>query len=179
MPDALIHKPFAIWLTPQKEHADYCTGLIENLCVKLQTPVFTPHCTLVSGVSTDLNAISEKTEALLGDGFKPITLACKKISVSDDFFKAIYIECSKTIALINLFETFRTVIEETRANVLSPHLSLAYTNAELKVKKVLAATLVLQLSHVTFNSVSVVHPANPELGWYDIAHWNVLFTKEL
>jgi 2'-5' RNA ligase len=175
VPDALTAdwRPFAVWLIPEKNQAKYLSGILAYLSQEYKTPVFEPHCTLVSGRCTDIASVKSAVEAVSGNTRK-ITLKTHGITCTDDFFKTVLIELEVTAHLEQVFQNFKTAVPGIRTQSLYPHISLLYKDMDREKKEALADSLEIPLDEITFDTVKIMRPTDREKEWYAIDGWQTV-----
>lgn len=180
MPNAIaeIKRPFAIWLMPDIKGCAYLTEVITHLCKTYSGRPFKPHLTLISGLCSSIEQIISK----LSNSIKsvlPLELSINKIDYSEDFFKALYIVFNSSKELDNTYALVKTSISENQQKSFLPHVSLLYSDIDIKQKKRIAQSITLDIITILFNTVSVVRPMNTKKGWHDIESWKIICKKKL
>ncbi len=168
---------FAVWLIPEKKQATYLSGIITYFAQEYESPVFKPHCTLISGKTADINAV-KAIVAEVSRSVSKITMITADITCTDFFFRALAINLSVTSRLEQVFTGFRTAIPDNHSESLTPHISLLYKNLDESERAMLADTEV-PLDRITFDALKLVRPTDREREWYAVESWQTVSEHRL
>jgi 2'-5' RNA ligase len=180
MPDAVkaATVPFAVWLLPEKKCAATLSEIISNLSRDNKTTPFNPHLTLISG---SCSSVEQTKKILLHTvrSLSPVTLSVKKLHCSEEYFKTIFLHLSNSDDLEKYRKKMIAALPGNHSQHFLPHVSLLYSNMDLKDKKELLSSIKLSIKTILFDSASLVYPSNKLRGWYDITRWKIIFTEKL
>eukprot|EP01111_Echinosteliopsis_oligospora_P011140 TRINITY_DN3600_c0_g1_i1.p1 TRINITY_DN3600_c0_g1~~TRINITY_DN3600_c0_g1_i1.p1 ORF type:complete len:186 (-),score=46.52 TRINITY_DN3600_c0_g1_i1:61-618(-) len=125
-------KKYSIWLEPNTKSLLYegLAEIIQYISKKYNSPLFTPHVTLIGNVQADSNQeIIQKMDEFVKKT-KPFTQKLTpNLHDSDEYFRALYVEVEKGAELVNAFksasEFFKMSLD---VDSFTPHVSLTYGN---------------------------------------------------
>lgn len=167
----------SVWLVPDEEDKKYLGQIIEDLGIRYNAPLFTPHLTLFGDLTIDL----ENLKAVVNEVFKNVkTFGIKKTRVnqSEKFFKTVFIEFEIDENLTNLFTAISRKTDNRDIYTFKPHLSLIYKIMTEKEKINIIKGLKIK-DEFTIGSVYVNAPKKGSNDFMDVKGWRVLYEKEL
>lgn len=170
--------PGSFWLVPDKGTRAFFRDLIEDLSREYHAPIFTPHVTLYSGEGMDPLKTCREVAALLAT-VPPLELEVMETATSDAFFRTFVVRLGKNKAVTRLRRRLAGLAEERRSRPFEPHLSLLYQRLTPAARELLPARYPIDVQRIGFDEVWLVTPANPDLGWRDVASWRVRGRFEL
>ena len=122
---------YCIWLTFD---ASDLTEIIIKLARKYNSPVFLPHCTLVSKTDISLPKLKSAIINLISK-YKPIEVHPVKIGYTNNLWRALYINLKEKQILTKWHEYVCDLLSINYDNDYLPHISLMYNTVSLREKK--------------------------------------------
>lgn len=116
---------YSLWLEPSEDFASEFQERINELSQLHGTPAFSPHVTLVGGVTTsEKEAVSATKE--LASSLKPFELELTKADYLDRFYQSLFVHVAETDQLLNLRKKALHFFNISDAGEYMPHMSLLY-----------------------------------------------------
>lgn len=117
---------YSIWLMPDKLATERFQKVIASLSEIHQSPIFTPHITLLSGIQevNDLHYYKISVLAALTQAFDVLI---GKLSSTSFYYKALFLNTQRNEQLYKLQSEVAAIFPAV-AYEFAPHLSLLYTN---------------------------------------------------
>ena len=81
----------SIWLCPDYENELYLQNIINNLSHNYNSPIFSPHCTLVSGLKFDKYELENIIDISI-QNIEPIIVKSNRIGFANILWKTLFIE---------------------------------------------------------------------------------------
>jgi 2'-5' RNA ligase len=167
----------AYWLIPSEPAHSYLQGFINQLAQRYNAPVFEPHVTVHAGVNC-ADAVDEVLSNA-SQGCKQIVLRALEVSDSSEFIKTLFLQFAPTTELQQLNQSIRTAAQDSSDYQLNPHLSLLYQRMSIQERRVLARSIEIPFSEVTFDSLKAVRCISPTRSRADVEAWHVVAEKPL
>ena len=167
----------AYWLIPIEPA--YCSfqGIINDLAVRYDAPVFEPHMTI--HVGADRADAASRALADAAHECTRIALTPTRIDQSDEFTKTLFVEFAMTAELRQLNELIRNIAHASSQYELKPHLSLLYNKMAAESRRDLAASIKVPLREVTFGAIKAVRCVSPTKSGADVEAWHVVAAASL
>ncbi len=115
---------YSLWLVPEGVVLEYLQGIILDLSMKYETPMFEPHVTLIGEMNCGLGEASEYASQIarrLRPFYVELGMPCR----GDTYFKALFAEIKETPELMEANKIAQEVCGTKQA--YKPHLSLLYS----------------------------------------------------
>lgn len=125
---------------PRDDDARKISTIIHELAARFRATEFDPHLTLFAGKLApvgDVPAILRHVAAT----FPPLSLRTAGLAHSDEFTKALFIECERTEAVVGLSGAIREYFDADAVYELNPHVSLLYAKVSAPERQRLLAEL--------------------------------------
>lgn len=137
VPDGRIAKGVSLWLMPEGEARARLARCIDRLAVRLATPSFPPHVTLLPGLDAPVDSVLDAV-AELARGLPPFEVRLSGVEGSDDHFRCLYarVEVSSPLGAAHARAVRRLVPPGPLP--FEPHLSLVYGTLDAGTKAALA-----------------------------------------
>ena len=142
----------AFWLVPAPPEREYFAGLIHQLALELEAPVFEPHLTVYATASGSFDPV----EVLQEVSAAPIRFSVTGVEHSDRFTKCLFVNFESEGALQELCDRFRARCGDLQDYELKPHLSLVYKNLPTAIREKLASEVDVLLTEVNFDVLRVI-----------------------
>lgn len=124
---------YSLWLEPSGQAAYELQERIKNLSEKYGTPLFSPHVTLLGGISATETKMIPIADTLVSS-VEPFELECTKAGYLDTFYQALFIHVKETNQLKALRQNACRLFDIEDQGYM-PHLSLLYGNLSQKQKE--------------------------------------------
>ena len=171
---------FAVWLVPNKYHAELLRRVIAELSRNHDTEAFTPHVTLFTGQENSTDVLRSRLIKLAGSlGEKELKIPVAGYKHSNDFFKTYYLNMEKPDALDALAKRARALADLPSDYTFKPHLSLIYKEMDARKRRKLEDEVEDPPAEICCDRLFLVKPGNAEAGWRDVAAWRVLDMRNL
>ena len=125
---------YAIWYIFERNDEEKIKKNIIEISERYKTPVFLPHITAYGLIKTDLESI-EKSVLESIKNIKPFTVKKKSISVSNNFWKTVFIEFENNSNMIEINKKLEKKFLKFSKYTFEPHTSLIYKNMNLEEKQ--------------------------------------------
>ncbi len=124
-------------------------------------------------------AAAEKALSRAAHECQPINLKTLQIDYSDEFIKTLFVQFALKTHLPQLNEIIRNTAQDSSRYELNPHLSLLYKNVSIQTRRLLARSIKVPFSEVSFDSLKAVRCVSPTQSRSDVEAWRVVGTTEL
>ncbi len=127
---------YSLWLEPTGEIAYKLQQRIKELSQKYNTPIFSPHVTLLGGLTASQTELVPLVNTL-ASSMAPFNLKLSKAGYLNTFYQALFIHVEQDQALTNLHAKACRLIDcpDEYKNHYMPHLSLLYGELSQKEKE--------------------------------------------
>ena len=132
---------------------------------------FIPHITLISNLDYSPIFLSQKVKNI-AKMIPPFKIYYKEVDYLDDFFQSFFISIKKNSDLNHAREIALLNFPEIKAKY-HPHLSLAYGNIDLKIKKSLKKKIQCPFKHVNVKELYLAHNDEINFKWEIIDKFNL------
>jgi 2'-5' RNA ligase len=167
----------AYWLIPTEPARSYFQNIVNDLAKRYAAPEFEPHVTVQVGV--DYTETVDEVLSKAGRSSKKIALQVLDVSSSSEFIKTLFVRFTRSTQLQQLNQSIRTAAQDSSDYQLSPHLSLLYKRISIKDRRLLAHSIQVPFSEVTFDSMKAVRCVSPTRSCADVEAWRVVAEKPL
>ena len=133
---------YHLWLVPEGDALHRLQGVVDRLSEAHNGPVFTPHVTLLSGLTADEASLIE-TNRRLAAGLEPFNLDLTVPEAGTTFFQCIYMRVAKDPSLPRTRQAAAKAFS-LPADDYMPHLSLYYANVSPERRAIILATVPAQ-----------------------------------
>lgn len=125
----------SLWLTPSSGRSAL-DNIMEPLAKRCNGPLFTPHCTLLAGLSGSEADIVGTTKELAGTLPSTLLLEVDKVGTKGLYFQCVFALLKKTDSLVEAHEKAAQMfgLEGTTENYM-PHISLLYGDVDEAVRE--------------------------------------------
>jgi 2'-5' RNA ligase len=167
----------AYWLIPAKPSRIFFQGVINDLAQRYNAPQFEPHVTIHVGANCT-NAV-DGVLSKAARGCERIVLQSLEVGGSSEFIKTLFVQFALTTQLQQLNQRIRSAAQDSSDYQLNPHLSLLYKRMSNHDRRLLARSIEVPFSEVTFNSLKAVRCISPTRSRADVEAWSVVAEKPL
>jgi 2'-5' RNA ligase len=167
----------AYWLIPTEPARSYFQNIVNDLAKRYAAPEFEPHVTV--HVGTDCTETVDEVLSKAGRSSKKIALQVLSVSSSSEFIKTLFVRFTRSTPLQQLNQSIRTAAPDSSDYQLSPHLSLLYKQMSIRDRRLLAHSIQVPFSEVTFDSMKAVRCVSPTRSCADVEAWRVVAEKPL
>jgi 2'-5' RNA ligase len=167
----------AYWLIPSEPAHSCLQRLINQLARRYNAPVFEPHVTVHVGANC-----ADAADEVLSNAAQEcerIVLRALEVSDSSEFIKTLFVQFAPTTELQQVNQSICTAARDSSDYQLNPHLSLLYQRMSIQKRRVLARSIEIPLSEVTFDSLKAVRCISPTRSRADVEAWRVVAEKPL
>ena len=157
---------YAIWLSLDRDTEARLASVIGDLSARMNTPVFTPHITLLSGirysVTTILNALR-----ILKLEFQNFTVVPEELEAGRTYFHSLYIKIQAGSTVLKLRSRGENLLNTYRPSPFYPHISLLYGHIDGKQKQDIINELNSwwQDSELEMNSLALMNTTGKPDAW--------------
>lgn len=118
---------YSLWLEPTGDTAYKLQQRIKQLSKKFDTPLFSPHVTLLGGLTASKTELEALTDTL-ASSVTPFELKLTKAGYLNTFYQALFIHVEQNEGLNHLHDNACRLFDcpEEYKNEYMPHLSLLY-----------------------------------------------------
>src|SRR5262245_3520993 len=155
----------SLWPMPDQTSAERLSALVSSLAVRLGTPVFPPHVTLIHRLARDEQTIVGLTAELI-EHFASQAVSLGPVEGQSEFFRCLYLRVEPAASLraahVRAAEAFGVPAD---ADYL-PHLSLVYGRLDSAEKDRIAASVASEvLVTIELTAVEVWRTEGPVREW--------------
>ncbi len=130
---------YHLWLVPKGDTMRRLQGVVDRLSRTHNGPVFTPHVTLLSGLSADEVSLIERNRRLAA-GLEPFRLDLTMPEVGRTFFQCVYMRVAKDPSLSRVHKLAAKAFA-LQVDDYMPHLSLYYGDVSPERRAIILATV--------------------------------------
>jgi len=160
----------AYWSMPADAAREFFDGIIRELAIRFDAPLFEPHLTLFVAPEG-----SRAPREVLGEVPSPdLVLAAREIGWSEKFTETLFVRFERNQTLLDLIELIRKSSGGSERYQIDPHLSLIYKRLPAKTKRALAEEIQLPFSEVCFKGIRAMHCKSPTKTAEDVREWKLL-----
>jgi 2'-5' RNA ligase len=127
---------YSLWLQPNGKAAHHLQERIKKLSRKYQTPVFSPHITLLGGLNESQTKLISLVDTL-AHTLHPFELMLTTVDHRNTFYQSLFVHVQETRQLMELHKMAVRFFGEPGDNHYMPHLSLLYGDLSVKEKGVI------------------------------------------
>lgn len=168
---------FSVWLVPQKNEEEYLSKIVKDLAIEHQSPVFTPHLTLLGGINTNFEDLKDAIDRTF-DTIKPFKIKKTRLNQSELFFKTVFIEFELDEILQNAFTALSENTDKRSIEEFKPHISLMYKTMPTEEKLKVIEKLNVK-DEFLIDSVYIQAPKEGNHDFLNVKGWRVLYEKTL
>jgi hypothetical protein len=162
----------AYWLMPAGAAREFFDGIISELAMRFDAPVFEPHLTLFVAPEG-----SRAPRKVLREVPSPdLLLVVREIGWSENFTKTLFVRFDPNQMLLDLVEAIRKSSGSEECEI-DPHLSLVYKRLPPKTKCVLAKQVQLPFAEVRFQGIRAVRCKLHTNTADNVREWKLLVTQ--
>ncbi|PAU94823.1 hypothetical protein CK503_04955 [Aliifodinibius salipaludis] len=133
-----MEKPvtYSLWLEPTGDVAYKLQQRIKDLSKKHDTPVFSPHVTLLGGLTASKTELVALTNTLVSSA-PPFDLTLTKAGYRNTYYQSLFIHVAQNEGLTNLHSNACRLFDcpDEYKNEYMPHLSLLYGDLSQQQKE--------------------------------------------
>lgn len=145
---------YSLWFEPSGDIAYKLQERIKKLSEKYDTPVFSPHVTLLGSINSSETEAKSLTKTLASSLY-PFELELTKAGYSDLFYQSLFIHVAKTKKLVEFQDRASRLFGAEGDEKYMPHLSLLYGDLPQKEKERIL-NLVGREFHIRFHVKNLV-----------------------
>lgn len=134
---------YSIWLEPSGQYAAQLEKIIARLAGDFNSPVFSPHVTLVGGISGTEREVVRSARQLALDLSPFLLLLGREIICEPHWTRALAVRAQRTVSLVEANTRARKIFDLQAQAAFDPHMSLLYT-------EVIPEEMRLQATHSLF-----------------------------
>lgn len=118
---------YSLWLEPTGDTAYKLQERIKQLSKRYDTPLFSPHVTLLGGLTSSKTELEALTDTL-SSSIRPFELTLTKAGYLNTFYQSLFIHVEQNEGLTHLHDNACRLFDcpEEYENEYMPHLSLLY-----------------------------------------------------
>jgi 2'-5' RNA ligase len=131
---------FSLWLVPEEPIRAQLSETIRRLALRLGTPAFEPHVTLLGGLLRPEAEVVSKAEAL-ARLVPRLELRVSGVEGRDEYFRCLFLRVEDDPALLDAHSRALAVFGRAADRPLLPHLSLVYGRLGDEEKRTLIAEI--------------------------------------
>ena len=163
----------AYWSMPADAAREFFDGIIRELAIRFDAPLFEPHLTLFVAPEG-----SRAPREVLGEVPSPdLVLAAREIGWSEKFTETLFIRFERNQRLLDLVEALRKSHGGSEQYQIDPHLSLIYKKLPAKTKCALAKEIRLPFLKVRFEKIRAMRCKSPTKTADAVREWKLLATQ--
>ncbi len=166
-----ISNAYSIWFIPNDKQFIFFKKIIIEISQFFEDITFIPHITLISNLDYSPIFLSQKVKNI-AKMIPPFKIYYKEVDYLNDFFQSFFISIKKNSDLNHAREIALLNFPEIKAKY-HPHLSLAYGNIDLKVKKSLKKKIQCPFKHVNVKELYLAHNDEINFKWKIIDKFNL------
>lgn len=168
---------FSVWLVPQKNDEKELTSIIDNLAKENDSPVFTPHLTLIGDTDIGFEDVKSAVDEVFANQ-PQFKIKAQGLNQSEAFFKTVFIEFEINDTLRNLFQAFSQRTDKRNIDNFKPHISLIYKLMPQDEKVKIINSLNIK-DEYTIGGAYIVAPKEGDVDFLDVEGWRTLYKKRL
>ena len=155
----------ALWLMPDGPSSERLAALVSALAVRLGTPVFVPHVTLLHGLAREERELLVRTEALsMQLARQPVKLG--PVESRDEYFRCLSLRVEPVRPLRAAHARAAQAFGVSADPEYLPHLSLVYGRLDGAEKERIASSLVAELPiSIELTAIEVWRTVGPVREW--------------
>ncbi len=162
---------YSVWLTPGQEDTHYLKKIIQQLGERYQSPIFSPHLTVYSGIyDVSQNHISELNRML--KHVKKIPIKIKSLQYSSLLWKTLFLQIKQTRELNRVNDEIEKIFHSDTKYNFNPHISLIYKIMGTDDKQKLINQLTLKTNYM-LGGLQIVKTGK------DVESWSLIYEKKL
>lgn len=131
---------FSLWLMPEGESYESLTALVSGLAIRLGTPVFVPHVTLLAGLPGEEADLLPRAEALAAR-LPRLRVPLREIAGRDEYFRNLYVRADPAMSLRAAHGRAAEAFGRRPDPDFLPHLSLVYGRLPRDERQRIAASV--------------------------------------
>lgn len=164
----------SLWLMPDGEARDRLEGLIGRLAVRLGTPSFPPHVTLLPGIEGRSEHDVLDATCAFGATLRPFPVRLQTLEGRDEPFRCLFARAAADEPLLSAHREAALAFGRAPDPAFLPHLSLVYGTLGPGVKESLVAELATQAA-VSFEagSLHAWRTEGPVVEWREIGSFRL------
>lgn len=162
---------YSIWIIPPPPLFDELNEIIHDLSSKYQSPIFTPHMTVLGSVDEKLDTIQRAIKKSIV-GLDKLSLSLGPVSFSTTYFQSVFVRINSTAHLMNVNLGLKKHLH-VENNVFMPHISLLYGNHDMELREKITREIKIQ------NFLFVVHKIDIIQGKPEPSEWKSVATVPL
>jgi 2'-5' RNA ligase len=116
---------YALWLLPANTTAAGLAAIMHRLQQRWHTPSFPPHITLLSGTTTDVDALPARLSGF-AESIAPLSLQVETMAMEAYYFRAFYLKLAATEQVLAAHTSAAAAFDCPARADYAPHLSLLY-----------------------------------------------------
>jgi 2'-5' RNA ligase len=125
---------FSLWFVPEGEAYRRYEALIQGLSERQGAPAFSPHVTLLGGVTGEEKEVSSITEVLAME-IPPFEIHFKEIGCLDEYYRCLFLRAEDTEEIMDAYRKAEDAFRVRHTRPFMPHLSLMYGNYDAQLKE--------------------------------------------
>lgn len=159
---------YSLWLQPNGDIAYQLQERIKKLSKKYNTPVFSPHVTLLSGLKASETELVSLTQTL-ASCLHPTELVLTKAGYRNTFYQSLFVRVKNNSTFKEMRETACRLFDQSETGPFVPHLSLLYGDLSQKEKERILNIMGREF-HIRFsvNSIVLMQTEGPPEQWKKI-----------
>ena len=154
---------YSIWFMPETEIRNILEDQIDILRNKYGGPKIVPHVTLASGFLGKKGQLINKVNTL-SKHLKRGKLFFQGVFYEDEYFRSIYLKIKYDLYLKEMRRTSLKYFD-CQENIYLPHMSLAYGDYNVNVKKQMKRYFNFSLDYFFIDRICLAHNNEAKLKW--------------
>lgn len=132
-----VGKGCALWLIPREPMFTVLADRISVLSRAYSTPLFDPHVTLASGITSQEQEIIAKSR-LLASSLRPVHVELGEVGYLDEYFRCLFFRIVSADSIMKAHHAAQKAFGLQNEPAFEPHLSLLYGRLRLETRKKIA-----------------------------------------
>lgn len=153
-------REYSLWLEPENINLKHINFVVNKIQNKTKSIRFKPHVTLLGGLDEKESELINRIKSFSKE--KSFFIHFKKLSLGNDEFKTVFLECKKVKNLYKLNQLSQKIFRTTKP--FHPHMSIVYGNFNKKQKALINSELKkYKLSYFSFEVKNISFGKHMEL----------------
>ena len=159
----------SLWLTPEGPEAQAVGAIVSELSCRFGTPVFSPHVTLLAGLTLHPDAVVGRCRELTR-GLHPFSLRFLGVQRGTDYFRTLYVLGSPDLPILDARQRAESLFPAHPRESFMPHLTLLYGALPAETVRLLADEVASSSpSTLLLQTLEVVSTEGPVSAWRSLA----------
>lgn len=157
----------SFWIVPENELYQELEELINRCAIKLGTPVFAPHMTIMHTVVGEKQAIIDRVEEV-AKNLTLFELRVGAVEFSTAYFQCVFARVRASVELMACHLGVKKALSSRESHVFMPHISLARGDLEMSERERIASEIKLSNKMFGARKISIVAAGSVDPKSWDI-----------